>query len=156
MPFTKLIFKRLIVLKFLVFFKILALLLLNLFKLLLLKIFKILSMRYGVFFSQSQWRKIRWCKVIFLRKGKQFFHSTSRFWSTFNKGQQWFITIALFPVLLVLFLLSISFNVTRKTVVKKTQEAAIFQTTISAGNESLGARAWVSKLDRAILEKLKI
>lgn len=154
-PFTKVIFKKLVALKLIAFLKVIAVLLLNLFKLLLLKIFKTLSMRYGVFFSQSRWRWIRWCKVMFLRQGKQFFRSTSRFWNGFSKGQQWFIAIAFFPVLLILFLLGLSFNITRKTVVQKTQETAIFQTAISASTGSRGVSKWISRLDRAVLKRIK-
>ena len=74
-PFVKVIIKKLITLKFVLFFKTVGVLLFNFSKLLLLKVFKTLTMRYGVFFTQRKWRWARWCKVMFLRRGKQLFRS---------------------------------------------------------------------------------
>jgi len=154
-PFLKVIIKKLITLKFILFLKAIFSLLINLLKLLLLKLFKTLAVRYGVFFSQKKWRWIRWCKVMFLRRGKQLFRILSRFWALYNTRQRWFILIAFFPVVIVLFLMGLSFNVTRKTMVQKTQETAIFQTAISASNSSRGVQAWVSRQDRKVLKKIK-
>ena len=55
-PFVKVIIKKLIALKFVLFFKTVGVLLFNFSKLLLLKVFKTLTMRYGVFFTQRKWR----------------------------------------------------------------------------------------------------
>jgi hypothetical protein len=49
-PFFKVIFKRLVALKLLVFVKSLTVLFSHFFKLLLLKLFKTLGIRYGIFF----------------------------------------------------------------------------------------------------------
>ena len=57
-PFLKVIIKKLIALKFVIFFKTLGIFLFHLSKLLLLKIFKTLTIRYGVFFTQRKWRWI--------------------------------------------------------------------------------------------------
>lgn len=154
-PFLKAIFKRVLALKFVVFLKAVVTLLFHLSKLFVLKILKTLSVRYGVFFSQNRWYWIRRTKVMFLRRGKQFFRAASRFWSTFGRAQQWLIFIAFFPVVLLLFLLGLSFNVTRKTMVQKTQETAIFQMATSASNNSQGIRAWIARLDQATLERIR-
>ena len=154
-PFLKIIIKKLIALKFVIFFKTLGIFLFHLSKLLLLKIFKTLTIRYGVFFTQRKWRWIRWSKVMFLRRGKQLFRLLNDFWAGFTINQKRFILIAFFPVVILLFLLGLSFNVTRKTMVKKTQETALFKTAVSAGNSSKGIRAWIAQLDNKVLEQIK-
>jgi len=154
-PFLKVIFKKLLALKLVLFFKALGSLLLNLFKLLALKLFKTLTVRYGVFFSQKKWVWIRWCKVVFLRRGRQLFRALARFWSVYSVGQKWLIMVAFFPVMIVLFFLGLSFNITRKTMVQKTQETAVFKTAITASNSSKGVRAWVARLDQKVLKKIK-
>jgi len=92
---------------------------------------------------------------MFLRRGKQMFRYLNNFWREFSLNQKRFILIAFFPVVIVLFLLGLSFNVTRKTMVQKTQETALFQTVVSAQNSSKGARAWIAGLDKKVLEKIK-
>ncbi len=154
-PFAKVIIKKLVALKLVLLLKALGILIFNLSKLLLLKVLKTLTVRYGVFFSQKKWRWARWCKVMFLRRGKQFFRSASRFWAAFNKRQKWFIVLAFFPIVIVLFLLGLSFNVTRKTIVQKTQETAVFKTAVNASTSSRGIKAWVERLDRIVLDKIK-
>jgi len=154
-PFAKVIIKRLLAMKLVMFFKALGMLVFNLLKLLLLKLFKTLSIRYGVFFSQNRWRWIRYAKVMFLRRGKQFFRSAARFWNVYSPRNKWIILVAFFPAVLLLFLLGLSFNVTRKTMVQKTQETAVFQMAASAGTSSRGVRAWITKLDRRTLEKIR-
>jgi len=155
-PFFKTILKKVLAMKLLLFFKSLGMLLFHLSKLLVLKIVKTLTIRYGVFFSQFQWYWIRWCKVMFLRRGKQWFRFLSRFWQQYTSRQQWFILVAFFPIVLLLFLLGLSFNLTRKTMVEKTQETAIFKTAVSATNSSRGIRAWVVRMDSIILERIKL
>ena len=76
-PFAKVIVKKLITMKFFALLQAVWLLLWHLSKLLLLKILKTLGMRYGVFFSQRRWYWARWLKVMFLRRGKQFFRVTT-------------------------------------------------------------------------------
>lgn len=154
-PFLKVILKRVLAFKLVVFLKAAAILLFHLSKLFVLKILKTLSVRYGVFFSQNRWYWIRRLKVMFLRRGKQFFRAASRFWSAFGRAQKWLIFIAFFPVVLVLFLLGLSFNVTRKTMVQKTQETAIFQMATTATNNSKGIRAWIARLDQRTLESIR-
>jgi len=154
-PFAKVLFKRIIALKLVVFLKALGFLVFNLAKLLLLKLFKTLGIRYGVFFSQNRWYWIRLCKVMFLRRGKQFFRAASRFWSVYSKHSKWLIFIAFFPVMVLLFLLGLSFNVTRKTMVQKTQETAVFQMATSASSTSRGIKAWITKLDRKTLDSIR-
>jgi len=154
-PFAKVLFKRIIALKLVVFLKALGFLVFNLAKLLLLKLFKTLGIRYGVFFSQNRWYWIRLCKVMFLRRGKQFFRAASRFWSVYSKHSKWLIFIAFFPVVVLLFLLGLSFNVTRKTMVQKTQETAVFQMATSASSTSRGIKAWITKLDRKTLDSIR-
>ena len=154
-PFLKGIIKKVVVLKFFAFIKGLLVLSWHLGKLLLLKLLKTLSIRYGVFFSQNRWYWIRRSKVMFLRRGKQFFGATGRFWSHYSVGQKWLILVAILPIGLVLFLMGLSFNVTRKTMVKKTQESAIFQAATSAGKTNRGLRAWLRRLDERTLHKIR-
>ena len=124
-------------------------------KLLLLKILKTLTVRYGMFFSQNRWYWMRAVKVMFLRRGKQFFRATARFWSHYKNQQKWIILIAFFPVGLVLFFLGLSFNLTRKTMVQKTQESAIFKAATTASNTNRGIRGWIEKLDKLTLKKIR-
>lgn len=154
-PFVKVIVKRIIALKFLAFIKAALVLLWHLSKLLLLKMFKTLSVRYGVFFSQARWYWIRKAKVMFLRRGKQFFRSLLRFWAAYTQLQKWIILVAFFPFFLLLFLLGLSFNVTRKTMVQKAQESAIFEMATTASNTNRGIRAWVARLDKLTLQKIR-
>ena len=154
-PFLKGIFKKILVIKFFAFIKAASILIWHLSKLLLLKVLKTLTVRYGVFFSQERWYWMRAAKVMFLRRGKQFFRNTSRFWSQYAKRDKWVILIAFFPVGLVLFFLGLSFNITRKTMVQKTQESAIFKAATTASNTSRGIRGWIEKLDKQTLQKIR-
>ena len=154
-PFAKTIFKTLISLKFVIFLKAVVKLLLSLSKLLLFKFLKTLGIRYGVFFTQNRWYWIRRIKVMFLRRGKQFFRATSRFWSIYSRRSKWLIMIAFFPLVALLFLLGLSFNVTRKTMVQKTQETAVFKMATSASVANHGLKAWINRLDRKTLDKIR-
>lgn len=154
-PFAKTVFKRLVALKMLAFIKSLALLVWHTFKLLLLKLIKTLGIRYGVFFSQYRWRKIRYVKVMFLRRGRRLFRRLSDFWSGYSQWEKWIVLIAFFPIVLLLFLLGMSFNVTRKTIVQKSQEAAIFNMAAATSEHNNTFRAWISKMDRITLEKIR-
>lgn len=154
-PFTKVIFKRFIALKLVVFFKGLVILGWHLSKLLLLKLMKTLGIRYGLFFSQNRWYWIRLSKVMFLRRGKQFFRSLSRFWTGFEPVHQWVILLAFFPVVLLLFFLGLSFNVTRKTMVQKAQESALFEAATSASKSNRGVRARLRQLDEWTLKRIQ-
>ena len=107
-PFTKVILKHILALKLVVFLKAFSVLALNLSKLLALKFLKTLGLRYGVFFSQNRWHWIRRIKVMFLRRGKQFFRSASRFWSIYSASSKCLIVIAFFPLITLLFLLGLS------------------------------------------------
>ena len=154
-PFGKGILKKALALKFYALIKSVSVLVWHLSKLLILKLLKTLGLRYGVFFSQSRWYWIRRCKVLFLRKGKQFFRQLMRFWSAYDTRQKGVILLAFFPVGLVFFFLGLSFNVTRKTMVQKTQETAIFKMATSAGNTNKGIRAWIRRLDQKTLQKIQ-
>lgn len=154
-PFGKVILKHIIALKLVVFLKATTILLINLSKLLALKFLKTLGLRYGVFFSQNRWYWIRRAKVMFLRRGKQFFRAALRFWSIYSARSKWLIAIAFFPLVALLFLLGLSFNITRKTMVQKTQETAVFQMAASASSANRGLRAWVIRLDRKTLDKIR-
>lgn len=154
-PFAKLIVKRLLALKLMVALKALSVLGWHLSKLVFLKLLKTLSVRYGIFFTQRRWYWARKAKVMFLRRGKQFFRAARRFWLVFTPPERWVILIAFFPAVLLLFLLGLSFNITRKTMVQKTQETAIFQTMTAASSTSSGVRAKIAKMDRWTLDKIK-
>ena len=154
-PFTKVIFKTLVSLKLVMFFKGLGILLLNLLKLFMLKLLKTLSLRYGVFFTQHRWYWIRRTKIMFLRRGKQFFRARYRFWSVYSGRSKWLIVVAYFPFLALLFLLGLSFNVTRKTMVLKTQETAAFQIATSASTANRGLKTWLIRFDRKTLDKIR-
>ena len=154
-PFFKGIVKKLMALKLTAFLKAMMILLWNISKLFLLKLFKTLGLRYGVFFSQHRWYWIRRSKVMFLRRGKQFFRATGRFWNDYRNRDKWIILIAFFPLGLILFMLGLSFNITRKTMVQKTRESAIFQVATSAGKTNRGARAWIARLDKLTLKKIR-
>ena len=155
LPFLKGIFKKLLIIKFAAFLKASFVLLWHLMKLLLLKGLKTLTIRYGIFFTQNRWYWIRRAKVVFLRRGKQFFRSIARFWRQYEGRQKLVILIAFFPVGLVLFFLGLSFNITRKTMVKKTQESAVFQAATTASKSNRGIRAWIRRLDEATLHKIR-
>jgi sensor histidine kinase regulating citrate/malate metabolism len=92
---------------------------------------------------------------MFLRRGKQFFRKTRNFWSQYKSHQKRIVMIAFFPVAVVLFLLGLSFNITRKTMVQKTQESAIFQAATSASKANRGIRAWIKRLDKSTLQKIR-
>ena len=154
-PFAKGILKKAITLKFISLFKILAVLLFHLSKLLLLKILKTLGIRYGVFFSQRKWYWIRKAKVIFLRQGKLFFRSVRNFWKGYSGRQKLLVLIAFFPLGLLFFFLGLSFDITRKTMVRKTQETAIFKAAATAGKSSLGIREWLQKIDALTIQKIQ-
>jgi len=154
-PFLKGIFKKILVIKFLVFIKATCVLCWHLSKLLLLKILKTLTVRYGMFFSQNRWYLMRAAKVMFLRRGKQFFRATARFWRQYKTRDKQIILIAFFPVGLLLFFMGLSFNLTRKTMVQKTQESAIFKAATTASTTSRGVRAWIEKLDKLTLKKIR-
>lgn len=154
-PFAKLIFKKLLTLKLISFLKTVVILILNLSKLLVLKFFKTLGMRYGVFFSQNRWYWMRRAKVMFLRRGKQLIRVALRFWSVYSLRSKVIISIAFFPVIVTLFILGLSFNITRRTMVQKTQETAVFQMATSASKTNRGVKAWIAKLDRKTLEKIR-
>jgi len=155
LPFSKAIIKQLIALKLFVFFKAIGILLWHLSKLLLLKLLKTLGLRYGLFFSQRRWYLMRKIKVLFLRRGKQFFRRLTAFWQQYDRWHKWVILIAFFPVCLLLFLLGLSFNVTRKTIVQKTQETALVKMATSATSKNQGIRGLIAKADRITLEKIK-
>ena len=93
---------------------------------------------------------------MFIRRGKQFFRGVRQFWAVYAREQKVVILVAFFPVALILFLLGLSFNVTRKTMVQKTQETAIFKVATTAGNRSTGIRAWVTRLDQKTLQKIQL
>ncbi|MBX2847037.1 MAG: hypothetical protein KTR16_01860 [Acidiferrobacterales bacterium] len=154
-PFLKGIFKKLLVMKFLALIKAGLILCWHLSKLLLLKVLKTLTVRYGIFFSQNRWYWIRAAKVMFLRRGKQFFRATARFWSHYSIRAKWLILIAFFPAGLVLFFLGLSFNITRKTMVQKTQESAIFKAATTASNTNKGIRGWIQRLDKLTLKRIR-
>lgn len=154
-PFFKVILKRLLALKLVAFFKAAFVLLFHLSKLLLLKLFKTLTVRYGVFFSQNRWYWIRKAKVMFLRRGRQATRATARFWTVYTLNQKKIILVAFFPVVLLVFLLGLSFNITRKTMVEKAQESAVFEMAATAGKSSRGVRAWIEKLDKWTLRRIR-
>jgi len=154
-PFAKTILKRLIAINLIGFAKALSILLWHLSKLLILKLFKTIGLRYGVFFSQNRWYWIRHSRVMFVRRGKQFFRRVRWFWSAYLRRHKWVILIAFFPVGLLVFLLGLSFDLTRKTMVQKTQETAIFKMATSASQTSRGIRAWISRLDQWTIVKIQ-
>ena len=154
-PFAKVIFKKLLTLKLFAFFKAISILIWHLSKLLILKLLKTLGVRYGVFFSQNRWYWIRRAKVMFLRRGKQFFRTLLRFWQTYEPYERWIILVAFFPVILLLFFLGLSFNVTRKTMVQKAQESAIFEAAASVSKTNRGVRARLRQLDEWTLKQIR-
>ncbi len=155
-PFAKQIFQALFGMKILLFFKSLTVLGWHLLKLLMIKFLKTLGLRYGVFFTQYRWYWIRRSKVMFIRRGKQFFRGLRKFWAVYRREQKVIILVAFFPVVLTLFVLGLSFNITRKTMVEKTQETAIFKVATTAGNKSTGIRSWVARLDQKTLRKIQV
>ncbi|MEM7358768.1 MAG: hypothetical protein AAF431_06715 [Pseudomonadota bacterium] len=154
-PFLKVVFKRIIALKLVAFLKAALVLAWHLSKLLLLKILKTLGIRYGVFFSQYRWYWIRWTKVMFLRRGRQFFRGLTRFWRAYTLREQWVVVIAFFPIFLVLFFLGLSFNVTRKTMVQKAQESALFEMAATATTQNSGLRGWIARIDKLTLQRIR-
>ena len=155
-PFAKQIFQALFGFKILLFLKSLTVLGWHLIKLLILKFLKTLGLRYGVFFTQYRWYWIRRSKVMFIRRGKQFFRGLRKFWEVYQREQKAIILVAFFPVVLTLFVLGLSFNITRKTMVEKTQETAIFKVATTAGSKSTGIRSWVTRLDQKTLRKIQM
>jgi len=155
LPFVKIVFKRMAALKFVALLKNLVVVVWHLLKLLLLKLLKTIGVRYGLFFSQNRWYWMRRTKVMFVRRGKQFFRQLKNFWQEYLRHQRVVLVVAFFPVVIVLSLLGLSFNITRKTMVKKAQEGAIFKAASSASNTSHGIRAWLARIDRAVLQKIQ-
>ncbi len=153
--FTKTIFKRIIALKLLIVLKSLLVLLWHLMKLLLLKLLKIVSVRYGFYYSHRRWRSIRALRVV---SGRFMFRARRRlrtFWLSLNRVERWIIAVANLPLLLLLVLFSFSFDLTRKTMVKKGEEMVISTAAVGAGKKSSGIRAWVDNLDKRIVQKVK-
>ncbi len=154
-PFAKVIFKKLALAKFLTLLKSIFILGWHLSKLLVLKLFKTLFLRYGVYFSQHRWYWIRWSKIMFLRRGKQFFRGLRGFWTVYDRPYKSIIFVAFFPAVLLLAFLALSFNITRKTMVQRTQETAIFKMAASAGKRSSGISDWIARLDMVTLQKIR-
>ena len=154
-PFTKVIFKKLAVSKLVATLKSLLMLGWHVAKLFILKLLKTLFLRYGVYFSQRRWYWIRYLKVMFLRRGKQFFRQLRAFWGGYDRPSRVVIFVAFFPAIVLLSFLALSFNVTRRTLVKRTQESAVFTAAASAGRRSRGIRAWIEKLDYLTLQKIR-
>jgi hypothetical protein len=155
LPFAKAIVKKMVTLNIIALLKSLSVLVWHLSKLLLLKLLKTIGVRYGLFFSQKRWYWIRRSKVMFIRRGKQFFRSLGRFWSTYQRHQKILIIVAFFPIVIILSLLGLSFNVTRKTMVQKAQEGALFRVASTASKTNLGIRAWLVRIDRLVLNKIQ-
>ena len=65
------------------------------------------------------------------------------------------IFVAFFPVILLLTFLALSFNITRRTMVKRTQESAVFSVASNAGRRSRGIRSWIARLDYLTLQKIR-
>ena len=154
-PFLQTVFKKTVAIKLISLFKYSLSLLLHLSKLLLLKLLKTIGVRYGVFFSLYRWYHIRRRKVLFVRRSKQWFRRLRRFWNQYKPAQRWLIWIAFFPVVLVLFIVGLSFNVTRRTLVQKTQETAIFKAAANASAASRGIRAGMARLDQITLQRIQ-
>ncbi len=155
LPFLKVVLKKLATSKLLSLAKSLLVLGWHLLKLFFLKLFKTLFLRYGIFFSQHRWYWIRRAKVMFLRRGRQFFRGLKRFWAGYDRPRKAVILVAFFPVVIVLAFLAFSFNITRKTMVQRTQESAIFSAAATAGKRSAGIRAWLADLDTLTLQKIR-
>ncbi len=153
--FIKSTWKRLLVIKFISAIKIFFVLLWHLGKLLLLKILKTLGIRYGVFASQRKWRSVRRAKIVYLRRGKAWMKNFIHHWRLFSLPEKAIIVIAFLPVLLVLMLLGFSFQVTRKTMVQKSQEAMALKTARSAAIKSSGLSAWLKKIDQKAIQKIR-
>ena len=97
-PFAKTLIKRALAMKLAIVVKAEVVFLWNLYKLFMLKIFKTSNVRYGIFFSQNRWYWIRQAKEMFLRRGKQFFRSSKRFWNGFSRQHKWIIMLAFAPL----------------------------------------------------------
>ncbi|MEM7194203.1 MAG: hypothetical protein AAF402_04580, partial [Pseudomonadota bacterium] len=123
-------------------------------KLLLLKVLKTVGLRYGVFFSQHRWYWIRRYKILFFRRGRQFFRASRRFWRQYATPHRLLILIAFFPFGLIFFMLGLSFQITRKTMVQKTQETAIFKMASTASRSSLNIRERIKRVDTWVLERI--
>ena len=65
------------------------------------------------------------------------------------------MVIAFFPIFLVLFLLGLSFNVTRKTMVQKAQESALFEMAATATTQNRGLRGWIARIDKLTLQRIR-
>ncbi len=154
-PFIQSLIKYLLTLKLMQFLKAGFVFLGHLSKLGLLKLFKTLGLRYGLFFLQRHWRFIRLAKVVFLRKGKQFFRALIKFWRRYTCWQQSVVLVAFLPLILTLFLLGLSFNITRKTMVHKTQEAAMVKIAATASIKNHGIRAKLQEIDKKTLESIR-
>ncbi len=155
LPFSKALIKHLVAMKVIQFLKILVLLLWHCFKLGLMKLIKTIGLRYGLYFSQYRWRTIRWLKLTFLRKGQLFFRRTEKFWLGFNHLEKYLLIGAFFPIVLLIFILGLSFNMTRKTLIQKTQETAMAKMAASASTQSKGLNALIERVDHKIVKKIK-
>jgi len=153
LPFSKLIVKKLLILKFALFLKALAVLVAHLIKLLFVKLIKTLVIRYGVFFTQGKWRWARWAKVMFLRRGSQFFRIASHYWSPFSLFERIIISVAFFPIIIVVLLLKFGFVVTYQALVNKQQETNVIKGHLQEGSKGR-LLSWVTKMDQKVLEKI--
>lgn len=124
-------------------------------KLLLLKGFNTLTLRYGVFFSQNRWYGVRKIKVMFLRRGRQFFAWLRRFWGQYATWQKTVVLLAFFPLVVVLFILGLSFNITRKTMVTQAQGGMVLKTAKAATSKNKGLTSWFKRIDQVTLAKIK-
>jgi len=154
-PFAKVILKKLSALNFIAIINALIILLWNFTKLGVIKLLKTIGLRYGLFFSQYRWYFIRKNRILFLRKGKQFFRYSAHFWNAYTYTQKIVVLIAFFPIAIVIFMMGLSFNITRKTMVQKTQEAAMVKVATSASQRSLSIISAIAKLDGSIIKKIK-
>ncbi len=154
-PFTKAIIKKLAALNIIAIFNGAIILIWHLLKLGIIKVLKTVGIRYGLFFSQYRWRWIRKSKIIFLRRGKQIYRKVSIFWNQYSIPKKIIIMAAFFPIIILLFLLGMSFNITRKTIVRKTQEAAMVKIATNASQKSLNVMSVIIKADSKIIHRIK-
>ena len=60
-----------------------------------------------------------------------------------------------FPFFALFYVLGLSFNLTRKTMVQKSKETAVDQMKLSQSIENKGLKAWLIWLDHKILDKIR-
>lgn len=154
LAFFKASIKRMLVMNFLGILKVLWLIFANLLKLVVLKILKILGIRYSVFFSQLRWSRFSARVEYRINQLRYAYRDLNLFLARYSRWQLTVIVIAFLPIFIFLFLCGLTFEITRKSIVKKGSEIGATKTLLSTARQSRGLVALLNRLDERILKRI--